>query len=416
MSRLADAPAGFNAQSALDTEAGKEDAVISGLVVPLRKLLAISWLTVDELLEADGAADAFAEYYRLKPIAQCFSFASAVAPRFPNLTALVKVPEIAEFIPSYVSDVIPFGMHLMYVHIPKAGGIRFSNPIFGCIQEMLLNGGWEKCRDLAASAFGRQEFAMMASHRIDSAPMRDGIVAAFSSYDLPVLDFSFLTPHGISSRELSLAMREQFDVQPTRLATWRDPRTRLKSALHYLYRTFEGDLDLLRQKIDQKDPFLDNAIYRGCFSDFSPKVSRFEECDAQVDYLIDIGDFSVMNQVMSSFLSTCRLPNIIVNKKINVTSAGKKMDAAIADSLMEQCVGAGFISLDCDPAIQQLISHVLPSKFDLRADLSSATLNPLTFVFHAVTDVNTSGNSCLLPTEYLLTDRGQEFLRNTFTG
>jgi hypothetical protein len=31
---------------------GKEDAVISGLVVPLRKLLAISWLTVAELLEA----------------------------------------------------------------------------------------------------------------------------------------------------------------------------------------------------------------------------------------------------------------------------------------------------------------------------------------------------------------------------
>ena len=364
--------------------------------------------------EVEGAVNAFAEHYRLSPIAQGFSFDSESASLSLNAATEVKVPDGAEFIPSYVSDAIPFGMHLMYVHIPKAGGIRFSSPIFSCIQEMLLKGGWEKFRDLAASAFGRQGFAAMASHRINSAPMRDGIMAAFSSYDLPSLDFSFLTPHGISSHELSLAIRDQFDVWPTRLATWRDPRKRLKSALDYLYRTSEGDLGLVREKIDQKDPFLDNAIYRGCFSDFSSQVSPDERRDAQVDYLIDIGDFSVMNQIMRSFLTSCRLPNIVVNKKVNVTSADKRMDAATADSLMEQCVEAGFISLDCASEIEQMVSKELPAYFDQQFDPSSASLHPLTFVVSAATDVETSINNCLLPTEYLLTHEGQEFLRKTF--
>ena len=364
--------------------------------------------------EAEAAADAFAEHYRLKPIAQSVCFPSAAAFQPLNIASEVIVPEGAEFIPSYVSDAIPFGMHLMYVHIPKAGGIRFSNPIFSCIQELLLKGGWEKHPELAASAFGRERISLMASHRIDSDPMRDGIVAAFSSYDISELDFSFLTPHGVSSRELSLAMRDQFDVQPMRLATWRDPRKRLKSALDYLYRTSEGDLGLVREKIDQKDAFLDNAIYRGCFSDFSPQMLPDERRDAHVDYLIDLGDFSVMNQIMSSFLSRCRLPNIVVNKKVNVTSADKRMDAAIADSLMEQCVDAGFISLDTAPVIELMVSRHLPSEFELQIDPSSAAFHPLTFVVSATTDIMTSLGNCLIPTKYLLTDEGQEFLRKTF--
>ena len=372
-------------------------------------------LVMEEEGEVEEAVDTFAEHYRLKPIAQSVSCVASSSSRSLNAESEVKVPEGAEFIPSYVSDAIPFGMHLMYVHIPKAGGIRFSNPIFECIQGMLLKGGWEKRPELASSAFGRERVLLMASPRIDSAPMRDGIMAAFSSYDLPSLDFSFLTPHGVSSRELSLAMRDQFDVQPIRLATWRDPWKRLKSVLDYVYRTSDGDLGLVREKIDQKDHFLDNAIYRGCFSDFTSQMLPDDRHDAQVDYLIDIGDFSVMNQIMSSFQSSCRLPNIVINKKVNVTSAHKKMDADIADSLMEQCVEAGFISLDGAPVIEQMVSRVLPAEFDLQVDPSSASLHPLTFVVSAATDVKTSLSNFLLPTEYLLTDEGQEFLRKTFS-
>ena len=87
----------------------------------------------------------------------------------------------------------------------------------------------------------------------------------------------------------------------------------------------------------------------------------------------------------------------------------------IADSLMEQCVEAGFISLDGAPVIEQMVSRVLPAQFDLQVDPSSASLHPLTFVVSAATDVKTSLSNFLLPTEYLLTDEGQEFLRKTFS-
>ena len=409
----------LNLGQVLHEEGGIEEAIASyRKAIEVKPDFAEAYLNLGNVLkeegEIDAAADAFSEHHRLEPIAQSFSFASAVASQSLNTESVVKVPEVAEFIPSYILDSIPFGMHLMYVHIPKAGGIRFSSPLFSCIQELLLKGGWQKHPELAASAFGRERVSAMASDRIHSAPMRDGIVAAFSSYDLPLLDFSFLTPHGVSSCELFQGMRDQFDVQPIRLATWRDPRKRLKSALDYLYRTSEGDLGLVREKIDQKDPFLDNAIYRGCFSDFSSQVSPDERRDVQVDYLIDIGDFSVMNQVMSSFLSRCRLPNVIVNKKVNVTSADKKMDAEIADSLMGQCVDSGFISLDGASEVEQMVSKGLPAEFDLKVDPASASLHPLTFVVNAVTDVKTSGSTYLLPTDYLVTDEGQEFLRKTF--
>ena len=86
---------------------------------------------------------------------------------------------------------------------------------------------------------------------------------------------------------------------------------------------------------------------------------------AHVDYLIDIGDFSVMNQVMSSFLSRCRLPNIIINKKVNVTSSDKKLDSEIVDSLITRCVDSGFISLDYTPEIGKMVSKLLPAEFEL---------------------------------------------------
>ena len=137
---------------------------------------------------------------------------------------------------------------------------------------------------------------------------------------LPSLNFSFLTPHGISSSELSVDVEEKFDIKLTRLAGWKNPRKRLESALNNLYQKSKGDLDYMHTKIDKNDPFLDNAIYRGCNNDFSSQISPNSDNDIQVDNLIDIGDFSVMKEVMSSYLSRRRLPNIIVNKKVKITA------------------------------------------------------------------------------------------------
>ena len=365
--------------------------------------------------EIDSAIDAFAEHYRLNSIAKRISFPPNNTSDIKKVLPEVIVPASAEFIPSFVSDTIPFGMHLIYVHIPKAGGMRFSSPIFQCIQDTLFERRWKECDEMFAAVYHQRSIYAMTSHRIDSDSMRDGIVSSLSSYDVPKIDFSFLTPHGISSSELFLAMKDQFDVVPRRLAAWRDPLKRLRSALEYLYRTSEYNLDLVREKIDQKDSFLDNAIYRGCFSDFSSNMLPSEDQDKQIDYLIDIGDYSVMNQIMSSFLSRCRLPNIIVNKKVNTIPDVNKMDSSLSDSLMQQCMDAGFLSRDCSHEVEKIVSRKLPEEFDLRVNPSATSLHPLTFVVNASTDITTTLSCRCFPTEYLLSDQGQQYLWKTFT-
>ena len=335
----------------------------------------------------------------------------------PSVSAELKinVPNGTDFIPSYVSEEVPFGMHLMYIHIPKAGGIRFSNPIFSCIHETFFQDKGARYLNIAASIFSKREVSIIASHRIDSASLLDGITASFSSCGISSLDFSFLTPHGVSSRQLSQAMINHFDVKPVRLAAWRDPEMRLKSALDYLYRISGGNFEILEEKISARDPLLDNAIYRGCFSDFSRDIFNNEIRQPYVDHLINLSDFSVMNKIMTCFLSRCRLPNIIVNKMVNKTSVDKRMNSNHSDSFMDQCLQAGFISRDSSYQIGQIVSDELPEEFNLHIDLSSASLHPLTFVVNAVTSVKTAAETWLVPTEFLASPQGQNFLHKTFS-
>ena len=151
----------------------KEEGEFQEAIASYRKAIEIkpdfadAYLNLGHLLSDDedlvAATDAYAQYYRLKPVAQKYSFASVVIAQPFNPVSQLKVSENIEFIPSYISDAIPFGMHLMYVHIPKTGGVRFSNPIFNCIQELLLNGGLESHLNFVPDVFGRQNFSFMAT-------------------------------------------------------------------------------------------------------------------------------------------------------------------------------------------------------------------------------------------------------------
>ena len=106
--------------------------------------------------EMDSAIDAFAEHYRLNSIAKRISFPPNNTSDIKKVLPEVIVPASAEFIPSFVSDTIPFGMHLIYVHIPKAGGMRFSSPIFQCIQDTLFERRWKECDEMFAAFIIRE--------------------------------------------------------------------------------------------------------------------------------------------------------------------------------------------------------------------------------------------------------------------
>ena len=379
-----------------------------------------SYLNLGTLLIGEGkieeASNAYCEYSRFKPIAQTISLPQvsvAAQPKF-NLNHQTLVPESAEFIPSYLSDKIPFGMHLMYVHIPKSGGIRFGNPIFDCINKLFLEEGSKRYQEFLRGLFPNSQISMIASGRIASSPMRDGITQFFDSSGFDGIDFSFLNPHSVSSFELTLAMEKSFGVSPIRLATWRDPKRRLKSALNYLWRISGGDLCLIREQIQDRDPFLDNAIYRGCFSAFDCDLHGLGELDPRIDCLIDIGDFSVMNQVMTGFLSRCRLPNVIINKRVNVTLDKECMNNTVLQDLTNECIDSEFIVFDSSPEINKLVQLNLPAELSLVYDLSEASLHPLTFVVNATTDVTTKMSYYFVSTEHLNSGKGQDFLHRIF--
>ncbi|WP_236069785.1 tetratricopeptide repeat protein [Prochlorococcus marinus] len=373
-------------------------------------------MALKELGDIDSASAAFEDYYLREPIVQTISLpAIAYEPAmFISRGKQVIVPQSTDFIPSYLSDEIPFGMHLMYLHIPKVGGVRFGNPISDCIRRLFLGESLDKFQDLLSCIFPSRDLSFIVSPRIDSVPIRDGIIRAFDSCGLDSSDFSFLMPHGISSDEL-FVMLNNLGVFPIRLATWRDPEKRLISALNYLWRISKGNINSIRDRINSRDPFLDNAIYRACFSTFNRPLESYSASELKVDYLIDIGDFSVMNQVMSIYMSRCRLPNIVINKSVNVTSEDDKMEHSCLLQLAEECIDKGFIAYDSSPVIRDLVKKKLPTVFRHDLDHSEDTLNPLTFVVNSTTNIDTSAQMYFSLTEDLTSKMGQDSLKDIYS-
>ena len=279
-----------------------------------------------------------------------------------------------------------------------------------------MNNSSERCKHIASIAALDCSVSMMAAPRIDRDEMRDGIAELISSCDLASLDYSFLTSHNVSYGRLLLALEASFDLRPSCLATWRDPDKRLWSSLVYLLRSSGGDVNSIRERIHLRDPFLDNAIYRGCFDAFDVHDLRGEHENVlpRVDHLVSIENFSIMNEVMSGFLTRCRLPNIVVNKSVNGSLPGCHVHSAVVDSLMAECVDSGFLDFDLKCQDFVLEEGILPDALAVDVSSSSVNLHPWTYLVSASTDDVTGLQNSFVPTAFLASDEGQEFLLKTF--
>ena len=196
--------------------------------------------------------------------------------------------------------------------------------------------------------------------RINNIPERDGICEALKSYNLNELDLSLFVPHCISSFELQDVMKKSHGINPIKIATWREPKDRLTSHLNYLWRTLPGTEDekslAIEELIYSRDQILDNAIYRACFSDFSlRKIDNSKALEAKLDYLISINDFSLLNKITSSFLSRCRLPNVLVTKRYHVTPNAYKLDSDRLEKFCSLCMDEGFLAHDESTAVNDLL-------------------------------------------------------------
>jgi tetratricopeptide (TPR) repeat protein len=362
-----------------------------------------------------NAVASYRKYYELRPAVAVVDIRRDAAETGvqSKMDYQLAVPESARLIPSYSSSSIPYGMNLSFIHIPKTGGIRFSSPLTACLQTLLQPFDSIKSSDYLRWQSSPKPVSIFASNTIDDDALRDGMLGSIGSLEIDRLDISFTISHGVSSRELHAFLRQRFNVSPIRIATWRHPQERLLSALQYLWRTSDRDFDLIEKMVKQKDPFLYNSIYRGYFSSFDQNMAAVVSPD--VDFLIDISNFSVLDQIASLFISRCRLPNIIVNNVVNSTPQGRDLhDAEAIRLLMDRCTSEGFMALDNSPDIRSIVRTSLPNELSLNVDTSGLSLHPLTLVFFAVTGRVTTLRSAIVRTEYLSTSQGADFLRNIY--
>ena len=91
-----------------------------------------------------------------------------------------------------------------------------------------------------------------------------------------------------SSVDIQQLIADLTGQMPIRLGTWREPRERFISALHYLYRESGGSVNRVIKDPAGKNPFLHNAIYRYVMN-CTDKELTMSESDIVVDYLLELG-------------------------------------------------------------------------------------------------------------------------------
>ena len=177
--------------------------------------------------------------------------------------------------------------------------------------------------------------------------------------------------------------------------------------MHYLYREARGSLERVVNDLNDKKPFLHNAIYRSVFDCINGDLTECKGCIA-TDYLLDLGDHSLMNQLQSSFLSRNRLPNLIVSKRFNIAKNDYRLTIDEIDRLLDQFPIEDFVCMDESDAVNSL-SFRLP--FELTCEPACDELHPLTVIISDSTKQTTSvfqSEICL--TSDLVGNRGRQKL------
>jgi hypothetical protein len=307
-------------------------------------------------------------------------------------------------------------LSLYCLHIPKNGGIRFTLPLQECIrcyENSLFNGkfeAWKEVVDLQHS------YKRLTALRLNNQSLHDAFLNHISSCepDLTV-DWSLVMSHGSwSSILLQNYIADVTGQMPIRVGVWREPRSRFISALHYLYREAGGSFDRVVNDLTTSSSFLHNSIYRHVADCIDGDLSEPSEACA-VDYLLDLGENSLVNQLQSSFLTRNHLPNLIVSKRFNVTKADFRMSAADEDRLLNEFPIDDFVYMDESDFVNSLRVSKLPAALSCHSE--SDVLHPLTVIVSDSTDQRSSiyhSEICL--TSELVSPRGHQKLQKIFDG
>ena len=217
-----------------------------------------------------------------------------------------------------------------------------------------------------------------------------------------------------SSLELQQRIADVTGQMPIRVGTWREPRERFMSALHYLYREAGGSLERVVKDLADKKPFLHNAIYRYVSDCFDGELAKAQG-EIAADYLLELGDHSLLNQLQSSFLSRNRLPNLIVSKRFNITKNDYRMSDEDEARLLREFPVEEFVRMDESSVVNSLRVSELP--LELSCHPAGEELHYLTVIVSDSTKQASSGyESEICLTSDLVGERGRQKLQAIFAG
>ena len=364
---------------------------------------------------ADGL---YEKSFHVRPLISRFDFTSnsSNSGSIPVSNVIQSLPTNAELLPSYKSLIGHTYLSLYYLHIPKSGGLRFTIPLQECIrlfENSLFDGKfdyWKALVDL------RCEYNRLTSLRLNNKSLHEAFLNNLSA-DEPdqSIDWSLVMSHGSwSSLELQKRIADVTGQMPIRVGAWRDPRKRFLSALHYLYREAGGSVERVAKDLSDKASFLDNAIYRYVADCIEGELTEPPE-ESAADYLLDLGDHSLLSQLQSSFLSRNRLPNLIVSKHFNITRSDFCMSDEDESRLLSEFSIEEFVHLDASDYVNSIRVSELSS--DLGCEPVGEELHPLTVIVSDSTRQSSSVyKSEIFLTSDLVGERGRQRLQSIFAG
>ena len=376
------------------------------------------WNSSGDLRLYDLAVDLYVKNFQIRPPVSSFVFGGSAS--FYKSTSVDEISRIvpvnAEFLPSFKFLEAETRLSIFYLHIPKNGGIRFSVPLQECIrlyENSLFDGkfhAWKSAIDLQHS------YRRLTALRLNNKSIHDAFLKILSSCESDHdIDWSLVMSHGSwSSLELQECIANVTGQMPFRVGAWREPKERFVSALNYLYRESGGSLEAVVKGLDDQNPFLHNAMYR-YVSDCLEGDLAEDKCKIAADYLLDLGDHGLLNQLQSSFLSRNGLPNLIVSRRFNVTKHNFRIPADDEARLLSEFSVDDFVCMDESDVVNSLRFTELPAELSCLPKCDD--LHPLTVIVSDFTrQMSSVYQSEICLTADLVGERGRRKLQNIFAG
>ena len=252
---------------------------------------------------------------------------------------LIHIDEISEllcnldskydFIPSYQSMGANKFSHLMHVHIPKTGGTTLGNSLYELINSMNNNMSVKDylSRNSDSYCFLYDEFWVNEAH----SHGLEEYIKTLKCKKPPL--FSFLRPHSAMYENIAITIKKVFNIDPVKVAVYRDPIERLISYINHYY-SRGANYEDLRQELINKGKGVDNNIFRHVYDDFLFDQVNERSGSQKVDILINIKNAHLLNHIRTLFLSSSQLPNLICLKRLNEGSKDRFIDKTQKEELL----------------------------------------------------------------------------------